>query len=190
MGNVNKTGPLSSVPIPSTPKPAAPKGPVNNVDTAAKPAAAEILDSKTADELVKKNTVKQSESAVNEMSFPSKDGGSKISKQEKIDKLSNSMQGTAETLSKKLADDSNNLNETMGVLMKEAKKSLSSEDFDKFNNKLFPTPENDKAKEYKKMISDAIKTFKGSDQPEAAMNNLLQYLSSGAINIVEDNPGC
>lgn len=194
MGNmINKTGPLpSNIPVPSAQPPVAPKAPGKNVDSAAKSVEASAV--KTADELLKKNVIKQSEGPVNELSFPSKDGGSKTTtKQEKIDKLSTSIQNSAEILKKKLSDNgANDLNDTMGVIMKEAKNSLSSEDFGKLNNKLFPMSKADqpKADQYKKMISDAIETFKGSDQPEAAMDNLLKYLSTGTVNIVEDNPGC
>lgn len=194
MGNINKTGPLpSGIPIPSVQKSASPKGPVNDLDSAAKTKTAEALDPKTADALLKKNTIKQSEDSANALSFPSKDGDNKTSKQEKIDKLSASIQGSADALQKKLsANGTNDLKDTMGVIMKEAKNSLSSEDFGKLNDKLFPLSEKDqpKADAYKKMISDAIETFKGSDQPEAAMENLLKYLSTGTVNIIENNPGC
>ena len=191
MGNINKTGPLpSNIPIPSTP-PASPKAPGKNIDSAAKSTEASTV--KTADELLKKNTIKQSEDSANTLSFPSKDGGETTTKQQKIDKLSTSIQNSAETLKKKLSDNgANDLKDTLGVIMKEAKNSLSSEDFGKLNDKLFPLSKADqpKADEYKKMISDAIGTFKGSDQPEAAMENLLKYLSTGTVNIIENNPGC
>ena len=185
MGNINKTGPLN---FPMQPVgPTSPKKPVNNAEAA--PKQAEVLDNKTADEL-KKNAINKADTSANDVSFPTKDDG-KMSKQEKIERLNSSIQGAADTLKKKLSDNgANDLNETMGVIMKEAKKSLSPEDFGKLNNKLFPVQENDKSREYKKMLGDAIEVFKKSDQPEAAMQNLLDYLCSGTINIVEENPGC
>lgn len=185
MGNVGKTGPLNgNYPI----QPVGPKKAINNAE--ASPKQAEVLDNKTADELLKKNAINKSDTSANDVSFPTKDDG-KMSKQAKIDALSSSLQGATETLKKKLSDNgANDLHETMGVLMKKAKDSLSADDFNKLNNELFPEKETAKSKEYQKMLGDAIEVFKKSDQPEAAMKNLVDYLCSGTVNIVENNPGC